>query len=310
MTAADPTDVRLLSLVADLGRAALPDIAARLGMDPREVASRLLGLSAAGLPLTVGVECDPHRLRGALAAMGSQSGYPPGGYPPGPPSGSYPVPPPAGYPPPQAPPQPPPRSGVDPMSTWGPPQTASWARGDQRAQPATPPPPRQPARRPEPPPSPAPNPAPNPQPESRPRQVVRSGPVGSELRIDGPAGQRLMIKLVEVVDPADVLFSAAGYRLRDGERAVVTHTELVNEGTEPFGMLPDLYLAVVPADGEPIRKAPVTLSSRPPYRMGARPGDRLDGNTVFVVPKDARLAAVRWAPSPDAKDNVLTWELA
>jgi hypothetical protein len=139
---------------------------------------------------------------------------------------------------------------------------------------------------------------------------VRTGPVGSELRIDGPAGQRLMVKLVEVVDPADVLFSAAGYRLRDGERAVVAHTELTNEGTEPFGMLPDLYLAVVPADGEPIRKAPVTLSSRPPYRMGVRPGDRIDGNTVFVVPKDARLGAVRWAPSPDEQDNVLTWELS
>ena len=38
-------DVRLLSAVADSGRAAVPEIAARLGMDAREVASRLALLS-------------------------------------------------------------------------------------------------------------------------------------------------------------------------------------------------------------------------------------------------------------------------
>ncbi|HEX7739478.1 MAG TPA: hypothetical protein VF426_07505, partial [Marmoricola sp.] len=119
----------------------------------------------------------------------------------------------------------------------------------------------------------------------------------------------LKIKLIEVVDPADVLFAAAGYKLRDGERCVVVHTELTNEGTEQFGMLPDLYLAVVTADGDAIRKAPVSLSSRPPYRMGVRSGSTLDGNSVFVVPQDARLTSVRWAAGPAAEDPAVTWEL-
>ena len=66
MAAPDPVDIRLLSLVAESGKAAVHDIAARMGMDPREVASRLVALSATGLPLIVGVECDPHGLRGAI----------------------------------------------------------------------------------------------------------------------------------------------------------------------------------------------------------------------------------------------------
>ena len=60
MVAPDPVDIRLLSLVAESGRAAVHDIAARVGMDPREVAARLTALSATGLPLIVGVECDPN----------------------------------------------------------------------------------------------------------------------------------------------------------------------------------------------------------------------------------------------------------
>src|SRR5690242_686418 len=83
-----------------MGRAAVHEVAARVGMDPREVASRLVALSATGLPLLVGVECDPGRLRqAAAAAMAAAS--PPYGMPygvqgtptgPYPPSGPMPVP--------------------------------------------------------------------------------------------------------------------------------------------------------------------------------------------------------------------------
>lgn len=317
MTSADPTDVRLLSLVADLGRAAaLTDIAARLGMDPREVASRLLGLSAAGLPLVVGVECDPQRLRGVLASMGGWSGYPRTGMP-GPPSGGNPVPPvpPAPQPPypaawsggfptpaPAAMPQRP-APGVDPISTWGPPQTSSWARGDQGAGGRPEPAQQQPASQ-----QPQPQPAQQQRSEPQPAET-RRGRLGDSLRVSVPTGHRLTITLVELVDPADVLFSAAGYRLREGERSAVVHTELTNEGGEQFGMLPDLYLALVTADGEAIRKAPVSLSSRPPYRMGVQPGSTADGHTVFVLPDNARITAVRWTAGPEDEDHTLTWDL-
>jgi hypothetical protein len=119
VVAPDPVDIRLLALVAESGKAAVHEIAARLGMDPREVASRLVALSGTGLPLVVGVECDPYGLRAALAGAWPQ----PRPYP------SAPV----QQPPPRPPPQPRP---PDPISTWGPPQSSSWARGDQPTGPA------------------------------------------------------------------------------------------------------------------------------------------------------------------------------
>ena len=110
-----------------------------------------------------------------------------------------------------------------------------------------------------------------------------------------------------MVDPADYLFTAAGYRLREGERSVVVHTELTNKGPGAFGYLPDLYLVLVTDDGTAIAKAPVSLSSRPPHRIGVRPGETAGGHTVYVLPEDTRVTAVRWSARPDDDRNALTW---
>jgi DNA-binding Lrp family transcriptional regulator len=304
-------DIRLLSLVAESGKAAVHDIAARMGMDPREVAARLVALSGTGLPLIVGVECDPNGLRAALAGAGpwlnyaAQQGTPSGPYPqrangpmptgwqpgpgpsgphrmPGGPSGPHPVP--AGQPRPPviAPPRAPfPAPGADPISTWGPPQSSSWARGDQPTQPATwTAPPAEPSPR---------------------------GRVGETLHGESTDGEPFTIQLVEVVDPADFLFTAAGYRLRPGERAVVVHTELTNQGGKPLATLPDLYLMLMAKDGQAIGKAPVSLSSRPPHRIGLRPGDTAGGHTVYVLPEATEITSIRWSARPDDDRNALVW---
>lgn len=346
----DPVDVRLLGVVAEMGRAAVHEVAARVGMDPREVASRLVALSATGLPLLVGVECDPARLAQAaaqaLAAASppygvqnpyGQQQYPPSGpmqtpYPPqqqqpqpqpqsqplpgplappsgphsvpqpmmprtGPPSAPFPAqslptgPPSQPFPAPvqQAPPpqqQPQPTVQVEaPISTWGPPQTSTWARGDAPPQDVT-----QPTVRPD-----------------RAEPDVRQGKVGSALQTEGLEGERLSITLVEVVDPADYLFTAAGYRLQEGERSVVVHTELTNRGSVAFQSLPDLYLVLVTPDGKTISKAPVSLSSRPPHRIGVPPGETQGGHTVYVVPEHTEITSVRWSPRPDEESRTLTW---
>lgn len=119
----DPVDARLLAALAEVGRVAVHELAARVGMDPREAAYRLVGLSGAGLPLLVGVESDPRALRAALAgAAGPYRPQQPSAPPA--PSQQYRPPPPSGPIVRQAP--------VDTaISTWGPPQTASWARGDR-----------------------------------------------------------------------------------------------------------------------------------------------------------------------------------
>jgi hypothetical protein len=321
----DPVDIRVLAVVAESGKAAVADIAGRLGMDPREVAARLLALSASGLPLMVGVECDPNGIRAAIANASGWGNYPPqnmpqnlgpgsgpypmpnpgmpqqnpvqnagqsGPYPPprpnygasGGPSGSYP--PPGSFPPPARQPgfTQPPQSAPVPAragNTWGPPGSATWARGDQ--------PPRQ-----------APQAAP-PAPERH------EGTIGETLRTEGLEGEHIAINLIEVVDPADFLFTAAGYRLREGERAVVVHTEMTNLGTAPYQTLPDLYLMLVGPDGGTVGKAPVSLSSRPPHRIGVPPGDTAGGHTVYVLPEDSPITAVRWSARPDEDKNSLTW---
>lgn len=301
MVAPDPVDIRLLSLVAESGKAAVHELAARLGMDPREVAARLVALSATGLPLIVGVECDPNGLRAAIAGAGPWMNYasqqqstPSGPYPqrgynpypnppnamPGHPSGPHPVP---ARPPVLAPARPAasvpfPAPGTDPISTWGPPQSSSWARGDQPTRPATWTPPRQ-AR------------------------------VGETLRGESADGEPMTIQLVEVVDPADFLFTAAGYRLRPGERSVVVHTELTNQGSMPLATLPDLYLVLVAEDGSTVSKAPVSLSSRPPHRIGVRPGDTAGGHTVYVLPEATEITAIRWSTRPDDERDALTWKV-
>ncbi|OLF05497.1 AsnC family protein [Actinophytocola xinjiangensis] len=310
-----------------MGRAAVHEVAARLGMDPREVASRLVALSATGLPLLVGVECDPARLRAALAPAPPAYGYPPQQphqampsgpmhvyaqpVPPQPPSGPYSVPsgpysvpsgpqqvpaayqrtgpPSAPFPaqtgPPSAPVPLPPAEG--PISTWGPPQMSTWARGDQPPQDMT----QQTVR------------------TERPGAGVRQGKVGSMLQTEGLEGEQLSIQLVEVVDPADYLFTAAGYRLQEGERSVVVHTELTNRGTIAFQSLPDMYLVLVTPDGKTITKAPVSLSSRPPHRIGVPPGETAGGHTVYVVPENIEVTQVRWSPRPDEESRTLTWNV-
>lgn len=341
----DPVDARLLAALAEVGKVAVHELAARVGMDPREVAYRLVALSGSGLPLLVGVESDPNGLRAALAAasgwarptqppppypqvpyvpppppysapgmappgsgpyhvegvwgpapsggrggLGSpqntgvpsgpysqQQGVPSGAYhvqgmPSGPYSPQQGVPPANQYAAPVAAPPP-----ADPViSTWGPPQTASWARGDQRPQtPAAP----------------------------------RQGRIGDVLATEGLESEQLTVQVLEVQDPADFLFTAAGYRLDEGERAVVVHTEITNRGAIPFASLPDNYLELITTEGTPVAKAPVSLTSRPPHKIGVQPGETAGGHTVYVLGEATRIVSVRWSPRPEPDERTLTWSL-
>ncbi|MFE0024911.1 AsnC family protein [Amycolatopsis sp. NPDC059021] len=353
MAVTDPVDTRLLAALADLGKAAVHELAAKVGMDPREVAYRLVALSGSGLPLLVGVESDPQGLRAAIAGappswanrpaqppsqqnpvqqapvqqrppqaphpqapphpvQGAPSGAytvqgaPSGAYtvqgaPSGPyavqgapsgaytvqgtPSARYPGPPPAA-PPQQRPPGPPqqqfapapPPAAVDPVfSTWGLPQSSSWARGDE--------------------------------PAPAPPAAGKQGRTGDVLETQGLEGEQLAVQLLEVQDPADYLFGAAGYRLEDGERSVVVHTEITNRGNIPFASLPDNYLELLTADGTAIGKAPVSLTSRPPHKIGVRPGETLGGHTVYVLPDATRVVSVRWSPRPEPDERSITWSI-
>ncbi|MEC3977701.1 AsnC family protein [Amycolatopsis sp. H20-H5] len=311
MAVTDPVDARLLAALADLGKAAVHELAAKVGMDPREVAYRLVALSGSGLPLLVGVESDPNGLRAAIGGAPAWTARPPrqppqnvphpvhgtpsgaynvqgtpsGAYTvQGTPSGRYPGPPPRPpqqrpqfAPPPPPPQQQPPMAPLDPvMSTWGPPQSSSWARGDEQQRAKQPP-------------------------------EGKKGRVGEVLETQGLEGEQLTVQLLEIQDPADYLFGAAGYRLEEGERSVVVHTEITNRGAIPFVSLPDNYLELMTVDGKAIGKAPVSLTSRPQHKIGVRPGETLGGHTVYVLPDATRVVAVRWSPRPEPDERTLTW---
>ncbi|MEV6627678.1 AsnC family protein, partial [Amycolatopsis sp. NPDC051114] len=173
----------------------------------------------------------------------------------------------------------PPPVPLDPVvSTWGLPQTASWARGDEPARPAAP-------------------------------AGGKQGRIREVMETQGLEGEQLSVQLLEVQDPADYLFSAAGYRLEEGERAVVVHTEITNRGAIPFASLPDNYLELLAADGTAIGKAPVSLTSRPPHKIGVPPGETLGGHTVYVLPDTTRVVSVRWSPRPEPDERTLTWSI-
>lgn len=335
----DPVDLRLLALLAEEGKGAVHEFANRLGMDPREVAARLINLSGTGLPLVVGVECDQQRLRGVVAAASAraqqQSPPPrPTGQPPSSGSGPYRVPgqqsgapyQPQAAPPAQQqgpsvaripavaePPKPPPNqarppkqgepsspaaaagppSGPNPaapaaaepaLNPFGPPQSAAWARTDEESSGES----GKPS---------APGPA-------------QTGKVGERLRTTGLEGDPISIRLVEVVDPADFLYTAAGYTLGETERTVVVHTELTNHGSRTYHTLPDQYLVLYTTEGHSIGKAAISLSSRPPHTMGVPAGETVGGHAVYIINERTRVLEVRWLARPDSQQNSLTWKVS
>lgn len=296
MTAPDPVDIRLLTALAETGRAAVHEIAMRLGMDVRDVAARLAALSTTGLPLVVGAECDPQGIRNALAAAAAWQqqavAYPPQR----PASGPYPV-------------HGPPNSGPHPV--YGPPNSGPFPTqgGPSGPVPAMPPYPNPSGRAGTWAPAPAAwtraDPAPT-------HQVppARTGKVGTRFDVDGPGGDRITLQLIEVVDPADYLFSATGHHLGEGERSVVVHTELTNRGQVPFTALPDLGLVLIASDGSIITKSARTLSSRPPHRAGVPPGETAGGHTVYVLPEATPVLEVRWMPGPGGEGTALTWDIS
>lgn len=129
------------------------------------------------------------------------------------------------------------------------------------------------------------------------------------LESNGLEGESLAIHLLEVQDPADFLFGAGGYHLAENERAVVVHTEFTNRGRITFASLPDNYLELLTDSGRPIEKDPMSLTSRPPHKIGLAAGETASGHTIYVLSADTRVTAVRWSPRPEPDNRTCTWTI-
>jgi hypothetical protein len=269
VTAPDPADLRLVSALADLGRASVLDLAAHARMAPEEVALRLLRLGASGMRLVLGVESDQQALRAWVASQ-QHARQPP---PPAPPVWSPPGAP-QGHP---APPTQPAPSG------WGAPPSAGWVRPEAAVRPTAPVPP----------------------PTAR-AVPLPPAVLGTRQSGTGPHGEPLWVTPLEVVDTADALFAAAGHTLAAGSRASVVHTE-VTAGPPGYPSAPDAGLVLVLSDGREVPRSPATLTSRPPYRGGVEAGETLSGHTVFELDEDASITGLRWRAVPGGA--ALDWRL-
>ena len=123
----------------------------------------------------------------------------------------------------------------------------------------------------------------------------------------GLSDEQLWVTLLQFLDPADTILTTAGYRLDDGERAILVRTAMANHGPAPHDSLPDQYLVLKTADGAVLPKTPMGVASHPSFRVGVPAGGQADGWTVFLIPTDTVVAEVGWSVRPDLLDRTLRW---
>jgi len=139
--------------------------------------------------------------------------------------------------------------------------------------------------------------------------AVQAPAVGTAQQTVGLSGERVSVTVTEVIDPGNDVLTTAGYRLDDGERAVLVRTTLANAGPAPHDCMPDLYLFLLDATGRALPKAPVAVTGHPAHRVGVAAGAEADGWTIFLIDTATDLAGVRWCIRPDLLDRTLTWSL-
>lgn len=137
-------------------------------------------------------------------------------------------------------------------------------------------------------------------------QIIQRGPVGpppagpspygAPQQATGLSGERLTVTVAEVIDPGNDALTSAGYRLDDGERAVLVRTTVANAGPAAHDCMPDLYLFLLDSGGKTLLKAPVSVAGHPAHRVGVAPGAQDVGWTIFLINADTELSGVRWGP--------------
>ncbi len=133
--------------------------------------------------------------------------------------------------------------------------------------------------------------------------------INQTQQLTGLFGEQLAVTLTRLVDPADRILVAAGFRMDEQERAVLVETTVQNDGPADFEALADLYLTLIGDAGQPLRRAPMAVPGYPPHRVGVSSGEQGTGWTVFLVPADTRVSAVRWSVRPDLEHRTVTWTL-
>lgn len=290
----DVADLRLLAEIINHGVVGLPQAAWNAGMSQVEAAARLVAMAERGMPLRLVAEGDRQQLwhiaqAGPVAPEPTATTGPLAGLTPGPT----------------------PEPDTGPAAVWGVPGTSDWVRptddrpqdgaaDSRRSGPADSGDLARDDRLPD-----DVEPAPSRQPAEPTRRVLTSGqPVQPVV---GLFGEQLDVGLQQILDPADAILTAVGYRIDEGERALLVQTSVGNRGPVPYESLADLYLEVLDARGTVLRKAAMAVAGYPAHTVGV-PGHTLaSGWTVFLVPADTEVAQLRWSVRPDLPDRTVSW---
>ena len=137
-----------------------------------------------------------------------------------------------------------------------------------------------------------------------------SGKIGDKLITDGFSDrqEKVAVKVVEIIDPADAQMAAEKYQTDPEKRFVIVKSEFTNLGPMEYKTSPDLYLVLVDDRGQDTRKVIAILKSCPGYTYDPiAPNATVSGCTIFQLGKTTPIISVQWSPRPDLKDKTLTW---
>lgn len=318
----DAADLRLLGEIINHGAVGLPQAAWNAGMSQSEAAARLVTMAERGMPLRLVAEGDRQQLwhiaqAGPAVPNPPVFAPPPMGAPspaafPTPTTGPLPTVSPAATtgPVPAPTPDPMPAPDTGPAAVWGVPGTSDWVRptDDQPGDRAWSSEGSDPAGADD---TPDTGPTDGGNPDSSAvtveptRRVLTSGqPVQPVV---GLFGEQLDVGLQQILDPADAILTAVGYRIDEGERALLVQTSVGNRGPVAYESLADLYLEVLDAGGTVLRKAAMAVAGYPAHTVGVPAHTLASGWTVFLVPVDTEVAQLRWSVRPDLPDRTVSW---
>jgi hypothetical protein len=126
----------------------------------------------------------------------------------------------------------------------------------------------------------------------------------------GPAGEHLVVTILQVVDPGDQVLTDAGFRMDPGRRAVLVHSSVANVGQVPYYPPGDLYLVLETDQRVLLGRDSVAVATHPAYPVGVTPGSTADGWSVFLVPSETVVAGLKWCIRPDIPQTIVDWPIA
>jgi hypothetical protein len=128
--------------------------------------------------------------------------------------------------------------------------------------------------------------------------------------VTGPAGEQLVVSILEVADPGDQVLTDAGYRMDPGQRAVLVHSSVANTGQVPYYPVGDLYLVLETDQHVLLGRANVAVASHPAFGVGVSPGRTADGWSVFLIPSQTVLTGLKWCIRPDIPQTIVGWPIS